>query len=144
MTKQILRIFGEASGLLTSLEKTEYYPIRCQDLDLRAVLGMEQHISSFPCTYLGLPLYFKMLPRSAIQPMVHKIGNRLPGWKRNLLSYPGRELLVKTVFSSMLTHFLTIYKLLKWAAKDIDRYRRSFLWRGDGPDKVRGGGGIVL
>jgi hypothetical protein len=50
-----------------------------------------------------VPLHFKKLPKSAIQPMVHKIGNRLPGWKRKLMTYPGRELLVKTVLSSMPT-----------------------------------------
>jgi hypothetical protein len=54
---------------------------------------------------------------------VQKIGNRLPGWERNLLSYPGRELLVKTVLTTMSIHFLTAHKLPKWAAKDIDRFR---------------------
>jgi hypothetical protein len=67
-----------------------------------------------------------------------KIGNRLSGWKRNLLSCPGRELLVKAVLTAMPTHFLTVHKLPKWAEKEIDRFRRSFLWKGDDLDKVRG------
>jgi hypothetical protein len=40
-----------------------------------------------------------------------------------MLSYPDTELLVKIILSSMPTHFLTIYKLPKWAARDIDQYR---------------------
>jgi hypothetical protein len=76
-------------------------------------------------------------------PLVQRIGNRLPGWKRKLLAYSGREVLVKTVLSAMPTHFLTIYKLPKWAERDIDRYRRSFLWHGDDPDKVKGGHCLV-
>jgi hypothetical protein len=38
----------------------------------------------------------------------------------------------------MPTHFLTVYELPKWAIKDIDRFRRSFLWRGEDPDGVQG------
>jgi hypothetical protein len=30
-----------------------------------------------------------------------------------------------------------------WAAKEVDRFRRSFLWHGDDPDKVRGGHCLV-
>jgi hypothetical protein len=75
--------------------------------------------------------------------MVEKIGKRLPGWKRWLLPYPGCELLIKTVLTAIPTHFLTVYKLPKWAIRDIDRFRRSFLWRGDEPDKVHGGHCLV-
>jgi hypothetical protein len=55
------------------------------------------------------------------------------------MSYPGRELLVKTVLSAMLTHLVTIYKMPKWAIKGIDRFRRSFLWKGEDSDHVNGG-----
>jgi hypothetical protein len=78
-----------------------------------------------------------------ILPLVQKIGNQLPGWKRNLLTYPGRELLVKMVLSSMPTHFLMVCKLPAWAEKDIDHFRRSFLWRGEESDKVKGGHCLV-
>jgi hypothetical protein len=72
-------------------------------------------------------------------PLVQKIGNRLPGWKRNMFTYPGRELLVKMVLSVMPTYFLTTCKLPRWAKKEIECYRCSFLWRGQDPDRVRGG-----
>jgi hypothetical protein len=39
----------------------------------------------------------------------------------------------------MLTHLVTIYKMPKWAIKGIDRFRRSFLWKGEDPDHVNGG-----
>jgi hypothetical protein len=73
-----------------------------------------------------------------LQPLIQKIGNKLPGWKRNLLAYPGREFLVKTVLSAMPTFFMTVFKMLKWAYYRIDRFRRSFLWRGGNPDMVNG------
>jgi hypothetical protein len=75
--------------------------------------------------------------------MVQKVGNRLLDWKRNLLSYPGREPHVKSVLSAIPTYFLTVHNLPKWAAKDVDRFQRSFLWRGDDPNKVRCGHYLV-
>jgi hypothetical protein len=80
----------------------------------------------FPCKYLGLPLHYKKLPKSAIQPIVQSIGNWLPRWKRKLLFYPRREIIVKMVLSSMLTHFFTVFKLPQWAIQQIDKFRRIF------------------
>jgi hypothetical protein len=37
-----------------------------------------------------------------INPIVQKIGNKLPGWKRNILSYPERETLIKMVLSILI------------------------------------------
>jgi hypothetical protein len=88
--------------------------------------------------YLGLPLHFKKLTKNMVLSMIQKIASRLLGWKRNLLSYPGRELLVKTVLTAIPTNFLMIHKPHKWAIREVDRFRRSFLWRGEDPDKVRG------
>jgi hypothetical protein len=68
--------------------------------------------------------------------MVQKVANQLLGWKRNLLSYPTRELLAKTVLSAMTTYFILVYNLPKWACKDINHFKRSFLWRGEDPDNV--------
>jgi hypothetical protein len=52
------------------------------------------------------------------------------------------------VLSSGLIHLLTVYKLPKWAEKDIDHFRRSFLSEGI-PKKLRddiawSNGGFVL
>lgn len=108
--KAILEIFGQASGLHTNLEKTKVYPIRCDSINIQQLLGEQQQPSCFPCKYLGFPLHFKKLPKASLQPIIQKVADRLPGWKRDFLTYPGRDLLVKTVFTSMPTYFLTIFK----------------------------------
>jgi hypothetical protein len=77
------------------------------------------------------------------QPLIQKLGDRLPGWKRNFFSYPGRELLVKSVLSAMPTFFLTIFKMPKWAHAKIDKYMSSFLWRGRRPEHINGGHCLV-
>lgn len=143
VTEQILQIFADARGLSINMDKTEIYPMNCGEMDLATVMGEQQRLSLFPSKYLGLPLHFKKLRKAAIQPLVQKIGNRLPGWKRNLLTYPGHETLVKSVLTAMPTYFMTAFPLPKWAQKQIDRFRRSFMWRGEDPDKVKGGHCLV-
>jgi hypothetical protein len=140
---QILMIFAEASELKTNMAKTQCYPIQCQDVNLDFISTATLELSSFPCPYLGLPLRTRRPPRSAMQPLVQKIGDRLPGWKKRIMSYLGRELLVKTVLSSMSVNFLTVFKLGKWILKGIDWFRRGFLWKGRDSDKIKGGHCLV-
>jgi hypothetical protein len=95
-------------------------------------------VVTFPCIYLGLPLKTRKPTRTELQPLLLKIANQLLGWKRDFLTYPDREFLVKADLSSMPTHFLTMFKLPQWAIKNIDRFRRSFFWRGKSPNQVTG------
>jgi hypothetical protein len=74
-----------------------------------------------------------------MEPVIQKIGDRLPGWKRGLLSRPGREMLIKSVLTAIPTYFLTVFKMTKWAFSRIDKFRRGFLWKGhDGGSKSGG------
>jgi hypothetical protein len=138
VTIHIMNTFDEASGLHTNLEKTECYPIQCNNLDLSFLASINISISQFPCSYLGLPLHFKKPTRPMLQPVIEKIRKRLPSWKKNFFSYHGRKLLINSILSAMPTYFLTIYKMPKWGLSKIDRYRRSFLWKGENLDIVKG------
>jgi hypothetical protein len=70
-TNFILHIFAEANGLITNLQKTNYYPIRCNDTELQLLSSKGRNIFSiFPCTYLGLPLHFKKPNHATLQPLV--------------------------------------------------------------------------
>jgi hypothetical protein len=121
------------------MAKSECYPIHCAGIDLGFLAAANLVASHFPCQYLGLPLHYRKPTRAMLQPVIEKIGNRLPGWKKNFLAYHGRELLVKYVVSTMPSYFLTIHKMHVWGFSKIDSFRRSFLWRGDDPNKVKGG-----
>jgi hypothetical protein len=92
-----------------------------------------RNIATFPCIYLGLPLNVRNPSRAKLQSLIQKIANRLPGWKSGFFSYPGREMLVKVVLSAMPIYFLMVYKLPQWAISNIDRFMKSFVWRGKSP-----------
>jgi hypothetical protein len=48
----------------------------------------------------------------------------------------GREMLVKAVLTSQPIYHLTIFPMQKWLLRQIDRMRRSFLLKGDEPEKI--------
>jgi len=141
---KILNFFGECSGLKINISKTENFPIRMDNTVVSQLLqNLPSKICSFPRRYLGLPLHVRKLCRVEVQPLIDKIGARLPGWKGRLLSSAGREILVKTVLSSQPIYHMTAFPEQKWLIRKIDRLRRSFLWRGETPDKVYGGHSII-
>jgi hypothetical protein len=125
------------------MAKTQYFSISCVGVDMDFLTQQGRSTSSFPCHYLGLPLHYGKLPRAMVYQLIQKIGGRLPGWKREFFSYPGRELLVKSVLSSIPTYFLSIFPLPKWGFSKIDRFRRGFLWKGKDHQHVKGGHCLV-
>jgi hypothetical protein len=137
------RFFADASGLNTNMTKAKFYPIQCQETDLSFLSRAGQLVLTFPCTYLGLPLNTKKFTRVALQPLIQKIGGGLPRWKRNFMTYSGGVLLVNVVLLAMPTHFITAIKPPKWLISGIDKFRRSFLWKGKDPDQVKGGHCLV-
>lgn len=114
--QQIWQWFGEATGLCTNFKKSEVYPIRCEAIDIAAILGnMLAKQGHLPCTYLGLPLRIGWLHRTNEQKLVDKVAARLPGWKGRLLNKTSRLTLVKSVLSSIATYYMTVFTLSKWA-----------------------------
>ncbi|KAJ1286483.1 hypothetical protein BS78_03G355400 [Paspalum vaginatum] len=57
--------------------------------------------------------------------------------KGQLLNRAGRLTLITSVLSFMPTYHLTIFPLSKWARNQIDKVRRSYLWKGK--DNANGG-----
>ena len=120
-------MFVEVTGI-TNLEKSSIHPIHYENIDLDQVLEpFPGAYNTFSCRYFGLQLHTRSLQKVHVQPLIEKIGNRLPRWKGRLLNRAGRLTLVQSVLSSMPTYHLTIFPLAVWARKQIDKIRRSFL-----------------
>lgn len=124
--QQILTSFDEVSGLV------KVYPIKCNDIQLEEIMEPFQcPIKSFPCKYLGLPLHFHQVRRvEYVQPLIDKVAQKLPTWKRRLLDKAGRLKLMNSVLTSVPTYYLTVFEVKKWAIKQIDKLCRNFLWKG--------------
>jgi len=85
--KEILSIFGQATGLFTSLEKCLATPIHCTDEQKQLIQDvMHCEISEFPCRYLGVLLSISKLKKNYEQALVDAVASRIPTWKGKLLN----------------------------------------------------------
>jgi hypothetical protein len=138
ITKDILKVFGDASGLQTNIQKSNIIPISCADGSLAAIQDtLPGTISEFPCKYLGLPLSNKKLLKRDLMPWIEKIADKLPCWKAALMNRAGRATLVRCVLSAMPIYLLIAISVPKWFIKAVDKIRRGFLWQGK--EKANGG-----
>jgi hypothetical protein len=131
VVKEILRIFGDASGLVTNVRKCSMTPIHCEEQDMVAAQELFPcNEVAFPCKYLGLPLSVKKLPKNTFLELIDKIADKLPGWKSALIHTAGRLTLVKSVLAAIPIYHLIVLQCPKWVIKAIDKIRRGFLWKG--------------
>ena len=115
ITKELLQVFGEASGLQTDLQKSCMIPIHCDGEIVEVVNSTLQcTTTNFPTTYLGLPISDRKLRRSDLMTWIEKIANRLPGWKASLMSLAGRAVLVRFVLTVIPIYLLVAIKVPKW------------------------------
>jgi hypothetical protein len=62
LVKDLLRVFGAATGLMTKIRKSSVLPISCYELEVAVVQeALPCTIAQFPCNYLGLPLSIRRL-----------------------------------------------------------------------------------
>jgi hypothetical protein len=128
-TKAILQVFGEVSGLVVNLTKSQAIPIRCDGISIDTILqpvGLQ--ITTLPCTYLGMPLSLRRLRRIDIQPLIDNIAARLGHWNGKLMSRAGRLTLLRAVLSTLPVFLMTTHPLSAWAVAQIDKLRRAWLW----------------
>ncbi|KAE8782265.1 Serine/threonine-protein kinase CBK1 [Hordeum vulgare] len=110
----ILVCFGNASGLITNILKTEIFPIHYDDIDMHDLLTVFlAKISSFPGKYLGLPLDIRWLRKVHLQPLIDKVHGRLPGLKGKNIARVGRVALAKSWLTSIATFHTTAIPLPK-------------------------------
>jgi hypothetical protein len=119
---------GEHPECVPTFRSQRFFPIRCEGVDILAVLGQFQvQQGSLPCKYLGLPMRIDKARREDEHVLIDKVARKLPKWKGKLLNKSGRLTLVNSVLSSTVIYYMTAFPLSKWAIRKIDKIRRHFL-----------------
>lgn len=102
---QILQLFGDASGLVTNMQKSNVLPIQCENEHLALIQNLLPcELMSFPCKYLGLPLSLIKLTKDQIRPFIDKIADQLLGWKADMMNKAGCVVLVQHVLTAMMVY----------------------------------------
>lgn len=126
LIKEILRVFGEASGLVTNISKCSVTPIRCheQDITLCRHLSCARYRISIAST-----LDFHYQSRNSLADfygIIDKITDKLPGSKAAMMNSAGRATLVRAVLTAIPIYKLIVLDFPKWAIKAIDKIIRTF------------------
>lgn len=79
-------------------------------------------------TYLGLPSLIGRSKTNSFAQLKTKVAHKLSGWKENLLSVVGKEVLIKAVDQAIPTYTMSCFKLLDNICDDLISMIRQFLW----------------
>jgi hypothetical protein len=103
--RAIFDLFKGASGLGCNIHKCHMAPIGCTDDQIATAIGIFPcQLVDFPIRYLGTPLSVGKLPRSAFQPLIDRMADKLPVWKGRLLHHSGQLILIKTTLTAVPIH----------------------------------------
>ena len=127
----LLNVFCLASGLKINMAKSQLLGINMDEeviLEKSRRIGCE--VGKWPLQYLGLPLGGNLCRKLFWEPVLRKVRKRLEGWKRSFLSRGGRLSLIESIMSSMPIYYLSLFKIPRSVAKEIESLMRDFLWEG--------------
>jgi hypothetical protein len=131
VVREVLEIFGQASGLRTNFAKCSVSPIACSDAEAVAAAGhMGCQLAPFPVKYLGIPLSTRRLPAETFQPLLDRIADKLPTWRASMMPQAGRLTLIRAVLAAIPLHQLMVLALNKKTLRQINKILRGFLWVG--------------
>ncbi|KAL6203064.1 hypothetical protein ACLB2K_026768 [Fragaria x ananassa] len=94
-------------------------------------------ISDKPGIYLGLPTHWGNSKKSALAYICERIKQKLEGWKANVLSQAGREVLIKAVAMAVPAYPMSIFLLPVTLCKALNSDISYFWWGfSDSKDKL--------
>jgi hypothetical protein len=141
VVRELLEVFGAASGLVVNYSKTSATFIRGRPRDREVVQRLLRcPIVNFPIKYLGLQLSLSPLTKAQWQPVLDVVVKIIPSWHRGLIAKPGRLTLVKSVMAARVVHQFIVAEAPAWLLEEINKSLRGFFWAG----KERANGGQCL
>jgi hypothetical protein len=130
-TLEVFDRFAAMSGLKISLEKSTAFMAGISPRAKEAILQQFPFaLGTLPVKYLGLPLLTKRMSQMDYLPLVEKIRTRITSWTTRFLSFAGRLQLIKSVLSSIINFWFSVFRLPKACLVEIEKLFSAFLWSG--------------
>ena len=76
--------------------------------------------------YLSLPTHVGRSKKKSFLPIKDRVEKRLLGWMDKLISWVGREVLIKIVAQAIITYTVGVFKLLNDIYKSIQKLITRF------------------
>ncbi|KAK8684255.1 hypothetical protein V6N13_040285 [Hibiscus sabdariffa] len=132
--KDILSTYSAVSGQKVNFSKsTAYFSPRTPPEHRVAVheaLGVQE--VSDPGIYLGVPLLIGKNKYAAFGRYRDKMDTRVSKWSNLLLSFSGREVLIKSIAQALPQYIMSCYLLPCSLVEEMSRSIRRFWWSGKG------------
>lgn len=94
--------------------------------NMQQILGIP--IVQFHEKYLGLPTVVGRAKKALFVNLHNRVGKLLQGWKGNILSIAGKEVLIETVAQALPTYTMSIFKLPMSITKKLQSMISKFWW----------------
>jgi hypothetical protein len=130
---EILDIYHLASGQKVNKEKSAIFFSPCTSDTHREVVKqhLNIHIEAFSEKYLGLPTAVGKLTSEAFEYITESARSSVNGWAEKNLSYPGKEVLIKSVVQAKPIHGMSCFLLSKSTCKKFTSVMGQFWWSGN-------------
>lgn len=128
--KEILSSYGAWSGQQVNYRKSSILFSANVDETEQQVLASSLGVQLMErdAIYLGFPLFMNRAPTTSYNFLVQKIEKKLQGWKENLLSHAGREVLIKSSLASIPSYHMSLGILPQRTIYSMEKYMRNFDW----------------
>ena len=130
MIQKLLSCYERASGQMLNRCKTGLFFSKSTASEIqnqiKDSLGV-QDIKHYE-KYLGLPALVGKSKRASLNFIKERVWAKLQGWKEQLLSQAGREILLKAVVQAIPTFAMSCFKLPISLCNDIEALIRKFWW----------------
>jgi hypothetical protein len=119
--KQVLDSYCANSGQMVSVAKSSIYFSPNTDVNVKVDMCDILHIDTEAIydKYLGLPALVGAYWSDCFMHFDERILQRISGWKEKLLSFGGKEILIKAVLQSIPVYAMSVFNITKKVCKKI-------------------------
>lgn len=126
----LLKTYELASGQVVNVGKSALYFSPNAPTEFRSVISniFGMSIGYNLRKYLGVPSSFSKNRRDDFKVMKQRVWQTLQGWKGNLFSIGGKEVLIKSVAHAIPTYIMSCFRLPQTLCDDIQKMMARFWW----------------
>lgn len=134
--KKVLLLFQAMSGLSINFNKSQIFDANNEVVRLEPwALALGCQIGKIPFTYLGASIGKNITSKSFWDPLISHFKKRLAQWKSDALNFAGKVVLIRSCLDALPNYWMNLYKIPRMVIKELDRIKRTFLWKKSGNDQ---------